>query len=348
MLKKKNISYIIDTYRIFFIFAVLFIFASLFAPNFFNTFNMTSILKGSSIYTMLAIGMTIVIICGHLDLSIQATMNMGAVLVIGLHTWSGLPWLIAIIISVFAGALIGLVNGVIVTKGKIHSFIATLGTMTLVTGLIFLYTKGGSLSTEGDFALGDWMDMAKIPMLPPRVIITIALVIIFSIILTKTPFGREFYMVGGNRETAWFAGINTDRKVTLAFIMSGVFSALGGALFAISQNSAVPNMGTKGVSPLLVVIAAVIIGGTSMEGGKGGIFKSFVAVMSIMVLFNMLNCFGTGYEVQVFANGMVLAIVVLYEALAIYKNNKLKGIRLSLLKKLKQKIEIKGSSFYNK
>lgn len=335
--KEKNVSYYVDKYRIFILFGILFLFAALLAPNFFNGFNLTTIMKSASLYTFLAIGMTIVMICGQLDLSIQAIMNLGAVLVIGMHTWSKLGWLPSIIIAVAAGGVIGFLNGFIVTKGKMHSFITTLGTMTIVTGLIFLYTHGGSISTEGDFALGDWMDSTLMPMFTPRVIITVLAVVIFSVMLNKTRFGRSFYMVGGNKDTAWLAGINTDRKITLAFTFSGIMSALGGALFAISQNSAVPNMGTKGISPLMVAIAAVIIGGTSMAGGKGGVFKSFVAVLTLMIIFNALTCFGTGYEVQVLANGLVLAIVVLYEALAIYKQDKLKGIRLELLKEVQHK-----------
>ncbi len=333
----KGISYFVDKYRIFILFAILLIISIAFAPNFFNAFNLTSIMKGASLYIFLAIGMTIVMICGQLDLSVQSVMNLGAVLVIGLRTWSGFGWIWSILIAIAAGAAMGLINGLIVTKGKIHSFITTLGTMTITSGLVFLYTHGGSISTEGDFALGDLMDQTLIPLFTLRVIITVVAVLVFSLILNRTRFGRAFYMVGGNKDTAWLAGINTNRKITTAFIISGSMAALGGALFAISQNSAVPNMGTKGISPLMVAIAATIIGGTSMAGGKGGVFKSFVAVLTIMIIFKALTCFGTGYEVQVFANGLVLAAVVLYEALAIYRADKIKGIRTELLKEVQNK-----------
>lgn len=329
--KRRTATYLLDRYRIFLIFALLFIFSLAFAPNFFNLFNLTTILKSSSLYAMIAIGMTIVMICGQLDLSVQAIMNMGSVLVIGLYQWSDLGWVLSISLAILAGAFIGIINGVIVTKGKINSFIATLGTMTITTGLIYLYTHGGSISMDGNFTLADWIENPIIPMFPPRVIITVLLVIVFSVVLNMTRFGKAFYMVGGNRETAWLAGINTDRQIIAAFALSGLLSSCSGVLFAISISSAVPNMGSKGVSPLMVVIAAVIIGGTSMSGGKGGVFKSFTAVVTIMVLFNTLNCFRLGYEVQVFASGLVLALVVLFEALALYKKEKMKGLRLNLL-----------------
>lgn len=331
----KNIARMIDNYRIYYIFIIVFVFATLFAPNFFNAFNLTNILRGMSLNAMVAIGFTVVMICGQLDLSIASTLNLGAILVIGLQPKLG--WTLSLIIAILAGALVGVGNGLLVTKAKIHSFIVTLGTMTIVQGIIYLYCHGSSLNTT-DFALPDWIDKAIIPLLAPRVIITILAVLVFEWILTRTRYGRGFYMIGGNKETAWLAGLKTNRYLVTAFVMSGAMAAFGGALFAISLSSAVPNMGEKGVSPQMIVIAATIIGGTSMAGGVGGVFKSMVAVLTLATLFNALNCFGAGYEVQVFASGLVLAIVVLYEAYALYKQDKLKGQRTELLKEPKDKV----------
>ncbi|MEG2203333.1 MAG: hypothetical protein RRY10_06765, partial [Christensenellaceae bacterium] len=109
-----------------------------------------------------------------------------------------------------------------------------------------------------------------------------------------------------------------------------------GALFAAGQGTAVPNMGDKGISPLMVTIASVIIGGVAMSGGKGTVVKSYFAVLTLMTLFNMLSCFGTGYEAQVFASGIVLAAVVLYESISQYMQDKVKGIRLPLLRQVKE------------
>lgn len=321
----------IDSNRIYFIFALLFIFMTFTAPNFFNVFNLTNILRGMSLNAMAAIGFTIVMICGQLDLSIAATINLGAVLVIGLQPHYG--WPVAIFAGIASGVLVGLINGLLVTKAKINAFIVTLGTMTTLQGFTYMFSHGGSLNIS-DFGLADWLEKPVIPFLPPRVIITIIFLVAFQIFLTKTRYGKGFYMVGGNKNTAWLAGLKTDRYLINAFILSGMTAALGGVLFAISLSSAVPNLGEKGVSPLMIVIAATIIGGTSMAGGKGDIAKSAVAVLVLTTLFNGLNCFGAGYEVQIFASGAVLSIVVLYEAFVLYKQDKLTGQRPELLKHL--------------
>ncbi|MEG1393505.1 MAG: ABC transporter permease [Christensenellaceae bacterium] len=339
MFKKKlarNTSYYIDKNRIFIIFAVVFLIATFAAPNFFNAFNLNSLLKTANLYAMLAIGLSIVMICGQLDLSIQAVMNLGAVIALGMFTNNGLGWFLSFIIAILVGVAFGLFNGFLVAKGKINSFIATLGTMTIVQGLIFLYTKSGSISVNGDYSFSDWLLTDKIPLLAPITIITIATVVIFAIILGKTRFGRAFYMVGGNAETAWLAGIKKDRQLILAFTICGGLAAFAGALFAAGQGTAVPNMGDKGISPLMVTIASVIIGGVAMSGGKGTVVKSYFAVLTLMTLFNMLSCFGTGYEAQVFASGIVLAAVVLYESISQYMQDKVKGIRLPLLRQVKE------------
>lgn len=332
----KNMFATFDKYRIFIVFIIVFIFSSIFAPNFFNVFNLTSLMKASSLYAIIAIGMTITMICGHLDLSVQAIMNFSAVLTVGFHVWSNLGWGMSVFLSVATCALIGMINGILITKAKIHSFITTLGMMTIVSGLIFLYSKGGSISAEGDLAFGDFLEKMIFPILTPRIIITIVLVLIFSLILGRTRFGRNLYLIGGNKEAARHVGINVDLSVTVAFIISAALSALSGSLFSISQGAAVANMGSKGISPLMVVISSVIIGGTSMSGGKGGVFKSYIAVLTLMVIFNALTCFGTGYEIQVTVSGLLLAFVVLFESIAIYRQNKMKGIRPYLLEEAKE------------
>ncbi|MHB1484178.1 MAG: ABC transporter permease [Saccharofermentanales bacterium] len=302
---------------------------SFFAPNFFTVFNFTNILRGSALGAMAAIGFTIVMISGQLDLSIATVINLAAVFTIGMQPEFG--WPIAILAGVFSGVVVGLINGLLVAKAKINSFIVTLGTMTVLQGFTYMYCKGGSLNIS-DFTLGDWLEKSTIPFLPPRVIITIAIIILFELILLKTRPGKGFFVVGGNKHTAWLAGLKTDRYFIASFVLSGFTAAISGVLFSISISSAVPNMGEKGVSPLMIVIAATIIGGTSMAGGKGSILKSGAAVLLLTMLTNGLNCFGAGYEVQIFTSGAVLSIVVLYEAYVLYKQDKLKGIRLALLK----------------
>jgi len=252
---------------------------------------------------------------------------------------SRLPWELAIPIGVLCGLSVGLINGFLVSKAKINSFIVTLGTMTISQGIIFLYCKSGSIGVGSDFTFSDWMTTEALPLLPPITIITILAVVLFALIMSKLRFGRSVYMIGGNPETAWLAGIKRDKIYIVSFIISGGLTALAGSLFSIAQGTAVPNMGEKGISPLMVSIASVIIGGVPMSGGKGGILRSYFAVLTMMVIFNMLSCFGTGYEAQVFAAGLVLAAIVLYESVSNYKQEKIKGIRLSLLKEAKDRLQ---------
>jgi len=316
-------------------FLLLFLIATFFAPNFFNPFNLNAMIKAANLYSMMAIGFTIVMICGHFDLSIQAVMNLGAVITLGMFAKSGLPWSVAIILGILCGIVVGLGNGLLVAKAKINSFIVTLGTMTITQGIIYLYCKSGSISVGGDYSFSDLITTEVIPLFPPITIITIIMIVVFAMIMFKTSFGRSVYMVGGNSETAWLAGIKRDRIYIVSYIISGGLSALAGSLFAIGQGTAVPNMGDKGISPLMIVIASVIIGGVAMSGGKGDILRSYFAVLTMMVIFNMLSCFGTGYEAQVFAAGLVLAAIVLYESVSNYLQNKIKGIRLPLLAEVK-------------
>ena len=138
-------------------------------------------------------------------------------------------------------------------------------------------------------------------------------------------------MIGGNAETAWLAGIKRDRYTILIFAFSGACCALGGAIFAIAQSSALPNMGEKGVSPLLVALAATIIGGTNTNGGKGSVWNTFVAVLGLMTMFNVLTILVSGYEIQLLANGLVLAACVFYETITAYYNEKKIGIRQPLV-----------------
>ncbi|MEW8959581.1 MAG: ABC transporter permease [Moorella sp. (in: firmicutes)] len=329
---------VINNYRIYFLCVLVFLVMSVFVPNFLSIYNLTNILKGMSLNAMVAIGFTIVMICKELDLSIGSTLTLGAMFVIGFQPAMGWAW--SLFIAVLAGALVGLANGLLVARAKIDSFIVTLGTMTTVQGIIYLYGKGYALNAT-DFTVADWLETPIIPFLPPRVLITIVLVLLFQVLLARTRYGRGFYMVGANRETAWLAGLNTEGYVIVAFIISGITAALGGALFAMSLSSATPTIGT---SSLMIVVAATIIGGTSMAGVLGSILGSAVAVLTLTILYNGLTNLGAGYEIQILASGLVLALVVLYEAYALYRADKVKGQRPELLKEVRMLQEGKKGS----
>ncbi|NLA92356.1 MAG: ABC transporter permease [Spirochaetales bacterium] len=322
----------IDKLRIYILFVVIFIFMSIFAPRFFNLYNLTTILRTVAMNATIALGFTIVMICGEMDLSIGRTATFAAVIALILQKKVGYG--LSIPIAILAAAAVGLLNGILVAKVKINSFIVTIGTMTILQGATYTITKGNSvsLSGRGVFAISDFLSKPLIPLLPPRVIFTIIFVILFFLFVTYSQWGRNFYMVGGNKTTAWLAGINTDKVIITAFVLSATMAGVGGVLFAMETCAATLNMGDNS---LMYVVSATIIGGTAMSGGKGGILNSVIAILSLEMLYTGTILFGLGNEVKIFISGLILALVVLYEAYASYKHEKTIGQRAELLEKLK-------------
>jgi len=330
-----------DKYRIFVLFALVFIFMSLFAPRFFNVFNLTAIMKTVAMNACVAIGFTIVMICGQLDLSIGTVITFAGVLALSLKQYLGYGGSVPVAIA--AGILVGLVNGLLVAKAKINSFIVTLGTMTILQGAIYTITGGNSisLSTPDAFAVSDFLAKQLLPLVTPRILITVSLVVIVELFLRRTQAGRNFYLVGGNKNTAWLAGIKTDNYLIAAFILSSALAAVGGVFFAMESSAATLKLGDQS---LMYVISATIIGGTAMSGGKGGVFRTVIAILTLEMLYTGIILFGLGNEVKIFIAGLILAFVVLYEAYAVYKHEKEVGKRPELVREIMDKAAKAASS----
>jgi len=327
---RKNLRHrFLGENRIYLLLLIIFIFMTLFAPRFLTLHNQTTIMKGMSLNLPLAIGLTLVMICGQLDLSIGANLTLGGMLTIGLQPILG--WTGGIIVALFCGFGVGTANGWLVAKAKIDSFIATLGMMIVTQGLIYMYCHGGTLTIQS-FQFGTWMETPLVPLLTPRVLISLVLAVFFELVLQRTRIGRNVYLVGSNSSTAWNAGLPIDRYMIGVFALSGFLSSFGGVLFAIGINSAMPTMGNNS---LMEVIAAVIIGGTSMTGGRGSVMRSWVALLALTMLYNGLECLGAGWETRKIAGGFVLAAVVLYDAHIAEQHRKIRGIRQELLSELK-------------
>ncbi|MEG2287237.1 MAG: ABC transporter permease, partial [Ruthenibacterium sp.] len=318
----KKIVKSLNTYRAYLLVAVM-LFLGIFAKNFYTMYNMKSILDSTLLYTFMGVGFTLCMIAGHMDLSVGAMANLGAVVTMGMHTLYGLNWGASIIIATIVATLAGAFNGLMIAKAKIHSFIATLGMQFVLRGVMYIFCNGAEISDKGDFAFADVLNRWLKPFpISPKVIAALIMVISVTLVMRYTRFGRNIYMIGGNAETAWLAGINRDRYTILIFAFSGFTCALGGALFAIAQSSALPNLGEKGISPLLVALAATIIGGTNTDGGRGSVWSTFIAIVGLMAMSNVLTVLVGKYEVQILANGLVLAACVFYETITAYYNNK--------------------------
>jgi ribose/xylose/arabinose/galactoside ABC-type transport system permease subunit len=338
MIAKKNVvAKTINENRAYLLIAIM-CGMGLFAKNYFSAYNIKSMLDATVLYALIGISFTICLIAGHMDLSVGALANVGAVMVMGFHSLQKMPWWLAIICALLLGTAFGVMNGLFISKAKIHSFIVTLGVQFVIKGFLYTYTSGAEVGAKNDYVLSDWLNKFLKPLpFTPKFLITIAVVILLAIILKNTRFGRNLYIMGGNRETAWLGGINADSVTIVTFAMSGFMSALGGVMFAIAQASATPNMGEKGVAPLLVALAATIIGGTATDGGRGSVWKTFVAVLGLMAMFNVLTALVGKYEIQILSNGIVLAAVVLYETITNFYAKKKIGIRSQLVHEYEQK-----------
>lgn len=313
-----------------FLFLALILICGFFTDNFYTAYNITAVTGNGSLVIWLGLGFTVCMIAGHMDLTIMYMSTLGALLCLGLHSINGLPWILCIMIAAMAGVIVGLINGILVTKFKIHSFIATLGMQFVLKGVMYIYTGGEELSIGKDYTLNEWLNATPIEVLPfsAYFLITTAVILIIMVVLRYTRFGRNIFMVGGNLETAWLAGIKSERVTTLTFIISSAACALGGALNGIYSGAASITMGEKGISPLMIALTATIIGGTAIYGGKGSVIWTWVSLIAIAFLKSL--CKKT--ELQVLVIAAILIACVFYETIAMYRRNKVVGTRPNLYK----------------
>jgi len=347
--KTKIISNL-NNNRIYVFLILVFIIMSISKSEFLGTGNIVPMLKASLLPMMVGIGFTYVMIGGNFDLSVGAVINVGACIVMGefnrfFAIFGGeaggtsavvLSWVIAVAIALAAGVLVGLINGLLVAKGKVHSFIVTIGMLTALSGFVYTYCKGNTISADSTMLVNvlekPFLNIPYLQVFTIRFVIVVAVLVFFEILLLKTKWGRDLLLIGSNNEAAWHAGINTDKKIIWSFVISAFTAALAGVLFAISMNAAVPSYGERGINPLMLVLAATIIGGTVMTGGSGSVIKTAAAVLTIQAIFNGLIMVGLGFDAQVLAAGVLLALVVVYESYSLYKQGLKKGERVSLLK----------------
>jgi len=223
---------------------------------------------------------------------------------------SGTPPVVATLAGIVAGGLMGLVNGLIISKGKVAPFIATLGTMTVLRGLALVMSNGSPISDfNSDFfsMLGGGYVARLIPI---PVVLMLIVFGIFWFVLKKTVFGRHVYATGGNAESAKLSGVKVDRVQLWVYTISGVMAAIAGVVLTSRLNSAQP---TAGTGYELDAIAAVVLGGTSLTGGRGWIFGTLVGALLIGVLNNGLNLLDVSSFYQQVIKGSVILLAVLID-----------------------------------
>jgi ribose transport system permease protein/L-arabinose transport system permease protein len=292
---------------------------------------MNSLAQAIVIVGLLAIGETVVIVAGALDISVGSIASVGSVVaasvLVGVGvgaTFSFLPTgnvFVAVMAGIIAGGLCGVVNGLIVTQLRVNPIIATLGTLAAFAGFAFLLVPEGKpvgVLTQPDFtwlAQGRFLTGVSVPTLgggkwtgiPVLTVILVIVAILVHIIMTYTDFGRAIYAIGGNATAARLAGINLSRVRILMYVLSGSIAGLAGVLLAARTTSGNPVNGT-GLE--LQAITAVFLGGAATAGGKGTIFGTFLAVILVGVLNNGMNLLGFNTFVQRIALGFLLVAAV--------------------------------------
>lgn len=282
-------------------------FFSIVSPNFFTISNLSSILLATAVIGILAVGTTFVIITGGIDLSIGTGMTLCAVVTGLLLTDMGMPLLVGVLGGIAFGALIGFVNGFNVTVLGLPPFIATLAMMMIAQGLALVLSGVRPIYLSGvpgfqQIALGQ-----LIPRVPNAVLILFGLALVLGIVLTKTVLGRMTYAIGSNEEATRLSGINTRRWLLGVYALAGSCTGLAGVVIASRLSSAQPQLG---MGYELQAIAAVIIGGTSLLGGRGSILGTLIGALIMSVLINGLRIMAVQSEWQTVVVGLVVLIAV--------------------------------------
>lgn len=282
---------------------------SISSPTFLTTGNLLNVLRQVTINALIAFGMTFVILTGGIDLSVGSILALSGALTAGMMKLSGLDPILAVLIGLIAGTLMGMVNGFFITKGKVAPFIATLATMTIFRGLTLVYTGGRPISGLGS----DWFRTIGAGYLfgiPLPVIWMALMFIILYLVLKKTTFGRYVYAVGGNEEATRLAGIRVAKVKVAVYALSGFLAALAGIILTSRLDSAQPN---AGLAYELDAIAAVVVGGTSLAGGRGWIVGTMIGALIIGVLNNGLNLLDVTSYYQQVVKGLVILVAVLLD-----------------------------------
>lgn len=289
--------------------------ASVASPSIFPTFtNVANILRQVSVVGVVSIGMTIVLLIGGIDLSVTSTMAIASCVLARMSETfmdagnpDGVWWIVMMIMGI--GLLIGFVNGVMIVFRNVEPFIVTLGMMQVLKGINYIYTQGAPGGTVTPFwkAFGSESLFGAIPY---PIILFAILMVIFSIVLHKTIYGRHLYAIGSNREAARLSGIKVNRNKIIAYMLCGLTAAIAGIMLAARVRVGEPN-GSAGYD--LDSIAAVVIGGTSMAGGTGTLLGTLAGVLIMAVMNNMLNIVGADPYLQIVIKGLIVLVAVLIQ-----------------------------------
>jgi inositol transport system permease protein len=318
-LKRIDVGHVTRKYGIVIVLILMIIVLSIIQPAFLSANNILNVLTQSSIFGIMALGMTFVIISKSIDLSVGSVLAFSGVVAASFGQVATatekyfpnmpvMPVLVPILVGLLVGAACGFVNGFLVAKTKIHAFIATLGMMTIARGFALIYTNGRPVSNlvPSLTALGGKV----FNVIPVPVIIYFIMIIISHILLNKTRFGKNTYAIGGNITAAEVSGINVSKNIILIFTYCGLLAGLAAIVFAGRVGSVHPGA-ADGYE--LTAIAATTIGGTSQTGGIGTIGGAFVGALVLAVLRNGFTLLGVNAYWQKVAEGLIIVVAVIID-----------------------------------
>jgi ribose/xylose/arabinose/galactoside ABC-type transport system permease subunit len=288
-----------------FSFLLLMIALSVLSERFLTPSNLMNVLRQATINGIVSVGMTIVILTGGIDLSVGSVLALSVTVGASLMK-QGQPVAWAVGVALGIGTLLGVVNGLMITRAKIPPFIATLGMLTVARGLTLLYTQGQPIT--GLPAEFRWIGTGVVAGIPMPVILSLAVFALGWVFLTRTKYGAQIYLLGDNPTAARLAGVPTDRMTVLVYAISGFCAALAGLVLVARLDSAQPIIG-QGYE--FNAIAAVVVGGTSFSGGEGGLAGTLLGALLIETLNNGLNLLNVSPLWEQVVKGVVIALALL-------------------------------------
>jgi ribose/xylose/arabinose/galactoside ABC-type transport system permease subunit len=275
-------------------------------PVFFSPQNLLNILQAIAVVGIAAIGATLVIVSGNLDLSVGSIVSLGGLMCAIPMLW-GVPFEFAILIGVATGCIAGAANGIIVTYGRVNSFIVTLGTSSALAGLALYITDRHPVSMPDASA---WLGQGDIGPLPISVLALIVLAAGSQYFLSRTVPGQRITAIGDNQRAAFLSGLPVRSTIILAYVLAGGFAAFAGVLQASALANAAP---AAGAGLVLTIIAGVIIGGTSLLGGRGSIIGTLLGSILLGILSNAFILLRLNPEIQVVSLGLVIVFAALVD-----------------------------------
>ncbi len=304
MKKKFEFKKFALNYNVFIIAIVLFIVCSFASESFLQPINLWNIGLQQCYPIFVAIGMLFTIIIGTIDLSVGSIMGFTASVVCLAISKGGVSLPVAILITLGIGLFWGLVNGMIVAYCNMPGFVVTLATLTIIKGIALVFTNGSTVRVEGDILL----NLSKKANGYPVIIITVIVIILFILMQHYTTFGRTILAVGSNKTAVELAGIRTKRYIVAAYVISGVMSAFAGLWLCCRTSTASAVLG-KGSE--LNAVAACVLGGASLSGGRGSVLKTVVGALCLAMIGNIMNLLGVGAYTQEIVQGVLIILAVL-------------------------------------